>query len=91
MLCNGRESESYVDTRMRIYNGLKQKSSLCLSSHVDSVSKAIKRVHHQTSTWLQCTSEIISNLPSQKMNGSGQGRRRLWFLYDLRAVKYLLP
>ena len=47
MLCNGRESESYVDTRMRIYNGLKQKSSLCLSSHVDSVSKAIKRVHHQ--------------------------------------------
>ena len=37
LLYNVKENESYVDTRMRIHNGLNRRSLLCLAPAPDSV------------------------------------------------------
>ena len=41
-------SENYVDTRVRIYNNLKRKTSI--PPYRNSVERAIKRAHLQTLT-----------------------------------------
>ena len=65
MLCDGNGNESCINTRIRICNELRQKSSLCLRPNLDSVGQAFQRVHLQSSTWLQCTSRTIINLSLQ--------------------------
>ena len=47
VLYNGNKKESYVNTKVKLYKGLKQKSILTLPPDPDCVTKAIKRVNLQ--------------------------------------------
>ena len=48
VLYSGMGNETYIETRIRLYKSLKQKSSLSIPPDPDSVVQAIKRVHYQT-------------------------------------------
>ena len=54
VLYTGKENENYVDTRIRLYENLKRKSSMPLPPDPDSVIQVIKRAHHQTYSWVRC-------------------------------------
>ncbi len=54
ILYNGKIDESLVQTRIRLYKGLKTKSSEALPPDPDSLTQAIIRVHLQSYYWLQC-------------------------------------
>ena len=63
---SGRKNESYVDSRVRIYQNLKRKTSMAIPPDPDSVVNAIKRAHLQTFTWLSCCHQNIIALDPQK-------------------------
>ena len=60
--------KSYVNTRVKIYQGLKQKPSLTLPPDPDSVTQAIKRVNLQIKIWLQSLNQNMT-FPSFEQNG----------------------
>lgn len=62
MLYTGKQKETYIQTRIRLYKEMKVKSSMCLPPDPDSVVQVIKRVHYQVYFWRRCTeinNEII--------------------------------
>ena len=60
VIYSGKNSESYVDTRARLYKNQRTKSSLYLPPDPDSCKQCnVKRAHHQISTWKRCTEKII--------------------------------
>ena len=63
VLYNGDKKESYVNTRVKLCKGLKQKvfvSSLTLPPDPDSVTQAIKRVNFQIKISLQSLNQNIT-------------------------------
>lgn len=63
VIYSGKENESYVETRIRLYQNLKSKSSMPLPPDPDSVLQVIKRAHHQTYLWLRCCERMVDRLP----------------------------
>ena len=61
-LYSGTASEDYIDTRIRIYENLKVKSSMPLPPDPLSVVQVIKRAHHQAYTWYHCDMPVINKL-----------------------------
>ena len=53
VLYNGSKQNSYINTKDKLYKGLKQKFSLTLPSDADSVTQSIKIVNLQITIWLQ--------------------------------------
>ena len=53
---------SYVDTRIRLYQNLKTKSSASLPADPDSICQEIKRVHLQSFIWINCLQTILPAL-----------------------------
>ena len=51
---NGNKRESYLQTRMRLYQQQKEKSSMSLPPDPDSLLQALKRAQMQTLLWQQC-------------------------------------
>ena len=47
VLYSGKQRESYIETRIRLYQEMKMKSSMSLPPDPDSVVQVIKRVHYQ--------------------------------------------
>ena len=68
VLYNGNKKESYVNTRVRLYKGLRQKSSLTLPPDPDTVTQAIKRLNPQIKIWLQSLNQNMTLL-SFEQNG----------------------
>ncbi|CAM1319293.1 Uncharacterised protein r2_g2746 [Pycnogonum litorale] len=62
---SGKEKESYVETRVRLYHKMKVKSSLSLPPDPHSLKQAILRAHWQTYYWLRCTEALVENLSSE--------------------------
>ena len=62
VLYGGNRKETYVETRVRLYKGLKNKSSLNLPADPDSMTQEIKRCHLQAYVWLRCLQGIIPKL-----------------------------
>lgn len=52
-----------LDTRIQMYQNLKNKSSMPLPRDPDSVVQVIKRAHFQTFTWIRCCERIVDHLP----------------------------
>ena len=48
---SGKENETYVQTRIRLYQKLKEKTSLSIPPDPDSVEQAIRRCHLQVYIW----------------------------------------
>ena len=67
VLYNGNKKESYVNTRVRLYKGLRQKSSLTLPPDPDSVTQAIKRINLQIKIWSQFLNQNMT-FPSFEQN-----------------------
>ena len=63
-------SENYVDTRVRIYNNLRRKTSMSILQDPDSVECAIKRAHLQTFTCLRCCEQNIKTLIQKNLGGN---------------------
>ena len=62
ILYTGKQKETYIQTRIRLYKEMEVKSSMCLPPDPDSVVQVIKRVHYQVYFWRRCTeinNEII--------------------------------
>ena len=66
MLYGGKPNENYVETRVRIYELMKVKSSMPLPPDPDSVEQVINRSHLQTFTWLRCCETQIPHLSLQE-------------------------
>ena len=62
----GESSESYVDTRVRIYKNLKRKTPITIPPDPDSVECAIKWAHFQKFTWLRCCEENVQALDPEE-------------------------
>ena len=56
--------------RRRIYNGLKEKYLSCSPRSPESVSQAIKRLHLQSSPYLQCANQTSINSHPKTMDES---------------------
>ena len=56
---NGKANKRYLETRVRIYKGMKTKTSMSITPDQDSVLQAIKRVHYQAFHWYRCTDITI--------------------------------
>ena len=72
-------SENYVDTRVRIYNNLKRKTSI--PPYRNSVERAIKRAHLQTFTQLCCCEQNVKTLDPEEF-GWKLTDGQLWFNGD---------
>ena len=59
---SGIVGEDYVQTRIRLNKGLKNKSSMTLPPDPDSVNQVIKRAHYQAYEWYHCNNLIIDHL-----------------------------
>ena len=55
VLYTGKEKETYIETRIRLYQEMKVKSSMSLPPDPDSIIQVIKRAHYQIYFWLRCT------------------------------------
>lgn len=62
VMYSGKENESYVATRVRLYHNMKVKSSLSLPPDLHSLKQAILRAHWQTYYWLRCTEAQVEDL-----------------------------
>ena len=65
---NGKNNESFVDTRIRLYQQLKKKTSLTIPPDPDSTEQAIKRCHLQVFVWKRCCDQNIDMI-SYEENG----------------------
>ena len=63
VIYSGKEGESYVETRIRLYQNLKTKTSMSIPPDPDSAVQVIKRSHHQVFQWLRCCYAWIETLP----------------------------
>eukprot|EP00794_Sanderia_malayensis_P001365 gene1365-biopygen1116 len=54
VIYKGSKDEGYIDTRVRLYQQQKEKSSMALPPDPDSLLQALKRSQLQTKIWLQC-------------------------------------
>lgn len=78
ILYNGKSTESYVDTRVRLYQNLKKKSSAAIPADPDSNIQEIKRCHFQSYIWLRCLEPIIPSLDFTKYG---------WLVNDQNQIK----
>lgn len=77
----GKEGEDYVDTRIRLYDQQKVKSSLSLLPDKHSSYEHLKRSNLQTYIWRQCLKQNI-DYPPPEDNGwqqSDDGLVPVWF------------
>lgn len=77
----GKEDEDYVETRIRIYDQQKMKSSLSLLPDKHSSVEHLKRSDLQTRIWKQCLNKDI-DYPPPEDNGwqeSDEGLIPVWF------------
>ncbi|MAG85790.1 MAG: hypothetical protein CMB97_00015 [Flavobacteriaceae bacterium] len=54
VIYNGKDNETYVETRIRLYKEMKSKSSLPVSPDPDSAEQAIRRANYQVFHWVRC-------------------------------------
>lgn len=79
---NGKENESYVETRARLYQIQKQKTSHFLPPYPKSLKFALLRAHYQCFVWTTMK-EIIPTLPATdfgwKISEETNNLTPLWF------------
>ena len=62
VMYGGRNEETLVETRVRLYQGMKTNSSETLPPDPDSVKQAVLRVHYQVYYWLRCGKRIVEEI-----------------------------
>ena len=65
---SGRDNESYVETRVRLYKQQVKKLSISLPPDPSSCMQAAKRAHQKAFLWNRCLQKIIENI-DLKENG----------------------
>ena len=60
-LYNGTAKETYVETRLRLYNEQKRKNLISLPPDPLSCKQAIRRANYQSYYWLHCTDKNFSS------------------------------
>ena len=65
VMYSGKETESLVETRIRLYKSLKTKASLAIPPDPDSLRQAMLRVHFQAYYWLQCDSNRVTDIKAE--------------------------
>jgi hypothetical protein len=68
IIYNGRITENYVDTRIRLYKSQTNKTSMSLPPDQDSCEQAIKRANYQANFWNRCTQV---NIPPITLSENG--------------------
>ena len=58
ILYTGTPNESYVETRVRLYQNQKTKNSISLPPDPDSCKQALRRVNYQAYHWFHCMEKI---------------------------------
>ena len=81
VMYNGEENESIGQTRIRMYDGQKVKSSCPLIPDPSSAEQHIQRADYQTTIWRQC---MLENINYKSAIGEGwyeteEGLRPLWY------------
>ena len=62
VMYNGKTDETYIDTRVRIYNEMKVKTSMSLPPDPSSLLQAVKRVQLQVKIWSYCSVLVIPEM-----------------------------
>ena len=62
MLYAGKPNETYIATRIRLYQDIKVKSSMSISPDPDSLMQVIKRVHFEVYYWIRSTEMNIEEI-----------------------------
>jgi len=63
VLYRGKEEETLVQTRIRLYQAMKTKSSQSLPPDPDSARQAILRIHYQVNYWLRYAVKMVPAIP----------------------------
>ena len=63
---NGYKNETMIDTKIRLYQNMKTKSSLPLPPDTNSLRQALLRVHHQVYYWIRFNHHIVTELDLSK-------------------------
>ena len=66
MIYNGKEDETLVETRVRLYKALKTKSSESIPPDPDSLCQAIYRIYYQLYYWLNFNEQIVDYIPFEE-------------------------
>ena len=64
----GKKHDTYLETRIQLYQQRKEKSSITLPPDPDSLLQACKRAQFQTQIWLQC-GKVTMRIPSPQDYG----------------------
>ncbi len=79
----GNSNQTYVETRIRLYNDMKVKSSMCIPPDPDSVIQVIKRAHYQIYHWIRSTEINIEPIDYQQLGWKWSDEQQLvvpiWF------------
>lgn len=79
----GKESESFIETRIRMYEDQKVKSSKSLLPDLNSATQHIRRSNYQTEIWMQCTNQDITYQPLDQNSGwtkdENDNIRPIWY------------
>jgi len=70
VIYSGKQREEYVDTRIRLYQSLKKKSSMSVPPDPDSLIQVIKRAHLQIYEWYRCAQQNIDHLNLEEFGWS---------------------
>ena len=78
---NGKYEEDYVETRIRLYEMQKKKTSRTLPPDPNSCQQAILRAHHQAYQYVRVSNKIIKQLPLEANDWliTDEGVLPLWF------------
>eukprot|EP00794_Sanderia_malayensis_P012581 gene12581-biopygen10020 len=68
VMYSGKIDESYVNTRIRLYQGLKTKSSAVIPADPKSIDQELLRVNLTCFIWLRCLDKVVTR-PDPKSSG----------------------
>ena len=84
VIYNGRPTEDYIDTWVRLYKSSGSKSTLMIPPDPDSLAQAIKRAHYQVYIWLRSNETYIKSLKYQEFGWRWCEERKMawpvWFV-----------
>lgn len=86
VLYTGKPKETYIETRIRLYQEMKMKSSMSLPPDPDSVIQVIKRAHYQVYFWRRCIEINVEMIPFANYGWKWCEKQELvvpiWFIGD---------
>ena len=93
VLYSGKESETLVETRIRLYKAMKTKSSQSIPPDPDSLRQALLRVHYQVYNWLRFDTKMVVYLNFEHFGWKNDAQVEIvtpvWFTGSSCTISFL--